>query len=152
EQRLFRRLAVFVGGCRPEAAEGVCGRDCSAGAVLDGLDSLLEKSLLVRRTDSDGESRLRMLETIREYASVQLEASGELDEVRRLHAYWFTELAESLDADSRTGDQPSSLPRLEADYANFRAVIHWARERSDGDLLLRITTALSAFWSTRGYV
>src|SRR5262249_20335515 len=40
EQRLFRRLAVFVGGCRPEAAEGICGHDLPAGAVFDGLDSL----------------------------------------------------------------------------------------------------------------
>src|SRR5262249_20928880 len=73
EQRLFRRLGVFVGGCRPEAGEGVCGYDRPAGAVLDGLDSLLEKSLVVRRTDSDGETRFRMLETIREFALVQLD-------------------------------------------------------------------------------
>src|SRR5262249_42277852 len=109
-------------------------------------------SLLIRRTDSDRESRFRMLETIREYASVQLEASGDLDDVRRLHARWFTELAETLDAESRTGDQPASVARLGEDYANFRAAIQWARERRDGDLLLRVATALSPFWSTRGYV
>src|SRR5262249_14966832 len=117
-----------------------------------GLDSLLEKSLLIRRTDSDRESRFRMLETIREYAAAQLEASGELDDVRRLHAGWFTELAESLDAESRTGDQPASVARLGEDYANLRAAIRWAREQRDGELLLRIATALSLFWSTRGYV
>src|SRR5262245_32065864 len=50
ERRLFRQLAVFVGGCRPEAAEGICGLDRTAGAVLDGLSSLVEKSLLFRRT------------------------------------------------------------------------------------------------------
>jgi predicted ATPase/class 3 adenylate cyclase len=152
EQRLFRRLAVFVGGCRPEAAEGVGGHDVPAGAVLEDLSSLLEKSLLVRRTDSDGESRFRMLETIREYASVQLEAAGEPDELRRLHARWFTELAESLDAEFRTGDQPWAVARFGEDYANFRAAIRWAREQRDGELLLRIATALSPFWSTRGYV
>ena len=152
EQRLFRRLAVFVGGCRLDAAEGVCGLDDPPGAVLDGLDSLVEKSLLFLRTDSDGEPRFRMLETIREYAAAQLEASAELEDVRRLHAGWFTELAESLDAESRTGDQPASVARFGEDYANLRAAIQWARERRECDLLLRIVTALWPFWSTRGYV
>jgi predicted ATPase/class 3 adenylate cyclase len=123
EQRLFRRLAVFVGGCRLEAAQGVCGLDCPPGVVLAVLDSLAEKSLVFRRTDSDGEPRFRMLETIREYAAEQLEASGELEEVRRLHAGWFTELAESLDAESRTGDQLSSVARFGEDYANLRVSI-----------------------------
>jgi predicted ATPase/class 3 adenylate cyclase len=153
EQTLFTRLAVFVGGCRLEAAEAICSLDGPAGgAILDGLDSLVEKSLLFRRTDSDGEPRFRMLETIREYGASQLESSGELDDIRRVHAEWFAELAECLDAESRTGDQPASVARLGEDYANFRAAIQWARERRDGKLLLRIATALWPFWSTRGYV
>jgi predicted ATPase len=153
EQELFMRLGVFVGGCRLEAAGGVCGTDGKPdGAVLDGLDSLVEKSLLLRRTDSDGESRFRMLETIREYAHGRLESSGELDDVRRVHAGWFAELAESPDADSRTGDQSAAVARLGDDYANFRAAIDWAREHRDGQLLLRIATALLPFWSTRGYI
>jgi predicted ATPase/class 3 adenylate cyclase len=153
EQALFRRLAVFVGGWRLEAAEGVCSLGGLPGeAVLDGLDSLVEKSLLFRRTDSDGEPRFRMMETIREYAEGKLESSGELEDVRRLHARWFAELAECLDAESRTGDQPASVARLGEDYANLRAAIQWAREHRDGELLLRIATALCPFWSTRGYV
>jgi predicted ATPase/class 3 adenylate cyclase/tetratricopeptide (TPR) repeat protein len=149
EQALFRSLAVFVGGCRFEAAETVPG----AGAdVLEGLDSLVEKSLLRRRADSDGEPRFLMLETIREYAHEQLESSGELEACRRLHAGWFAELAEFLDAESRTGDQPASVARLDEDYANLRAAIHWARESRDGALLLRLATALWPFWSIRGYV
>jgi predicted ATPase/class 3 adenylate cyclase len=149
EQALFRSLAVFVGGCRFEAAEAVS----AAGAdVLEGLDSLVEKSLLRRRADSDGEPRFLMLETIREYAHEQVESSGELEACRRLHAGWFAELAEFLDAESRTGDQSASVARLDEDYANLRAAIHWARESRDGALLLRLATALWPFWSIRGYV
>jgi predicted ATPase len=153
EQELFTRLGVFVGGCRLEAAEGVCGPDGKPNrAVLDGLDSLVEKSLLFRRTDSDGEPRFRMLETIREYAHGRLESTGELDDVRHVHAGWFAELAESLDAESRTGDQSAAVARLEDDYANFPAAIDWARGGGDGELVLRIATALLPFWSTRGYI
>jgi tetratricopeptide (TPR) repeat protein len=93
-----------------------------------------------------------MLETIREYADGQLESSGELGDVRRRHAGWFAKLAERLDVESRTGDQAASVGRFSDDYANLRAAIQWARERSDGELLLRIATALWPFWSTRGYV
>jgi len=150
EQTLFRRLAVFVGGCRLEAAEGVCSLD--GMSVLDGLDALVEKSLLFLRTDSDGESRFRMLEMIREYAEGRLESSGELDEVRRLHARWFADLAECLDEESRTGDHAASVARLGDDYANLRATIQWARDERDGELLLRVATGLLPFWSTRGYV
>jgi predicted ATPase len=150
ERGLFRRLGVFVGGCRLDAAEAV---SASAGAgVLDGLDSLLEKSLLRRRADSDGEPRFWMLETIREYALERLESSGELEAGRQLHADWFAELAERLDSEARTGDQPSAVARLDEDYANLRAAIQWARESRQGELLLRLATALWPFWSTRGYV
>jgi predicted ATPase/class 3 adenylate cyclase len=149
EQELFRRLGVFVGGCRLDAAEAVCAPGAS---VLDGLDSLLEKSLLRRRADSDGEPRFWMLETIREYALERLESSDELEAGRRRHADWFAELAERLDSEARTGDQPASVARLDEDYANLRAAIQWAREGREGELLLRLATALWPFWSTRGYV
>jgi predicted ATPase/class 3 adenylate cyclase len=144
EQALFRRLSVFVGGCRIEAAESVCSQDES---ILDEVDSLVEKSLLFRRTDSDGEPRFRMLETIREYAAGELEAD-ELEEARQRHAAWFANLAECLDAEA----QPASVARLGDDYANLRAAIQWAHDSRDGDLLLRLATALVPFWSTRGYV
>jgi predicted ATPase/class 3 adenylate cyclase len=149
EQRLFRQLAVFVGGFRLEAAAAVGG----SADVLDDLDSLVEKSLLLRlREDSDGEPRFWMLETIREYAREQLEAAGELESARRRHGAWFAELAECLDAEAGTGDQAASVARLADDYPNLRAAIERARKDRDGELLLRLATGLWWFWSTRGYV
>ena len=150
---LFARLGSFVGGCRLEAAEALCDPDGSLGTeVIDGLGSLVEKSLLRRRTDSDGEPRFWMLETIREYALELLEASGEASEARRLHACWYADEAERLDVESRTGDQPAVFARLDDDNANLRAAIRLARETRDGDLMLRLVTTLWSFWSTRGHV
>jgi predicted ATPase/class 3 adenylate cyclase len=153
EKALFARLGLFVGGCRLEAAELLCDPEGSlATEVLDGLGSLVDKSLVRRRTDSDGEPRFWMLDTIREYALEMLEASGELEDARRRLALWYAEEAERLDAESRTGDRPSGLSRLEDDYANLGAAIGFARDTRDGELMLRLVTALWGFWSTRGYV
>jgi hypothetical protein len=90
-----------------------------------------------------------MLETLREFALEHLEAAS--DATAR-HADWFADLAECLDTESRMGDQPASIARLDDDYGNFRAAIGWARERGDGELLLRLATALWPFWATHGYV
>ena len=93
EQALFRRLAVFARGCTLEAAEAVCQavHDPAAGPgpsleVLDGVASLLDKSLLRQQEQASGEPRFRMLETIREYGLECLTASGEEPAVRRAHA------------------------------------------------------------------
>ena len=88
ERQLFARLAVFRGGCTLEAAEAVCDSN------LDTLASLLDKSLVRRRTDANGEERFWMLETIREFAWERLEASGEEDALRRLQTDWLLELAD----------------------------------------------------------
>ena len=153
EKTLFQRLGVLVGGCRPEAAEALCDPDGELGIdVLDGLESLVEKSLLRQKADSDGEPRFWMLETIREYACELLDTAGELEEARRAHAEYFAGVAERLDVESRTGDHSSLLARIDDENANLRAAIDQARETHDGELLLRLATALWGFWATRGFV
>jgi len=153
ERALFARLGTFVGGCRLDAAEAVCDPDHNLyDTVLDGLDALVESSLLRQRPDSDGEPRFWMLETIREFALERLDAAGEADTCRARHVRWFTRLAESLDEESRTGDQPASLARLDDDYPNLRAALDTARAGAGGELLVRLATALWPFWSMRGYV
>jgi predicted ATPase/class 3 adenylate cyclase len=152
EKTLLAQLGVFVGGCRLEAAEAVCDPDGALGPeLLDGLDSLVQKSLLRQRADSDGEPRFWMLETIREFAVELLESSGELSGACARHAAWVADAAEQLDVESRTGDHPTYLARVDEGYPNAHEAIAWARTTGDGELLLRLATALWGFWSSRGY-
>ncbi|HEV2745575.1 MAG TPA: helix-turn-helix domain-containing protein, partial [Rubrobacter sp.] len=96
EQALFRRLAVFAGGCSLEAAEVVCSPGADApedGDVLQGLASLVDNSMVSPSEASargeNGEPRFTMLETIREYADERLESSGEAEEMHRAHALYY---------------------------------------------------------------
>ncbi len=85
EQILFRRLAIFTGGCSLDAAVALCQEQLQID-VLDGLESLVDKSLLLQYEQPDGEPRFRMFETIREYAMERLVESGEEEDVAREHA------------------------------------------------------------------
>ena len=152
EQRLFRRISVFVGGFTLDAAEAVCG-DADLGlAVLDGLESLLEKSLLGHQEGDRGTPRFRMLETVREYAVEQARAAGELAEFRRRHAAYFLSLAESAAAEFASVDAPDWLQRLESDHNNLRASLSWALEEHDLETALRLSSAVWHFWYARGYL
>ena len=150
ERELFAQLGVVVGGSRLDAAEALC--DSVGIDVLDGLHSLVEKSLLRQRPDADGEPRFWMLETIREYALELLDEAGALADARHRHAELFLGLAEQADVESRTGDQPAWFDQLDADNANLRAALDSAEESGDGELMLRLATALWGFWATRGHI
>jgi predicted ATPase len=138
EQRLFRRLSVFRGGCTLETAEAVCDAD------LDTLGSLLDKSLIRRRTGRLGEERYWMLETIREFAAEQLEASGERDDVRRRHAERMLEIARSAHL-SEDDDEPFEWRVALAEREDLRAALDWAAE-ADVVLGLELASNLEAFW------
>jgi predicted ATPase/class 3 adenylate cyclase len=141
EKLLFTRLALFRGGCALDAAEEV------AGADLDTLQSLVEKSLL-RHT---GE-RFWMLETIREYAAERLEKSAEADELRGRHADHFLALAEEAHANLRGGSQERDwLDRLEAELDNFRAALDRLEAIGEAQLALQLAGALYPFWYRRGH-
>ncbi|HET7352949.1 MAG TPA: adenylate/guanylate cyclase domain-containing protein [Gaiellaceae bacterium] len=135
EQRLFARLAVFVGGCTLDAAEEV------ANAELDVLEGLVQKSL-VRHS---GE-RFWMLETIRGYALERLDELGEADALRRRHAEWFVALAEEAEPHLDGADQAEWLGRLEEDIANIREAA------AQPELTGRFLVALRFLWAKRGYV
>jgi predicted ATPase/class 3 adenylate cyclase len=145
EQQLFRRLALFAGGCTYEAAEAICG------AEADTLQSLIDKSL-VRRREAAGQGRYWMLETIREFASEQLEASGELDSLRLRHAEFFVAFAEEADPRLRQGpDQRLWSDRVASDYDNIRAAMSFALERAPL-LALRLVGRLSFYvWQRGGF-
>ncbi|HLZ71294.1 MAG TPA: LuxR C-terminal-related transcriptional regulator [Dehalococcoidia bacterium] len=140
EQRLFRRLGVFAGGCTLELAGAVCNAAGDLGLdVLDGLSSLVEKSLLREGDGEAGEPRYRMLETICEFALDALGASGEAEAVRRQLATQMLQLAQQCAA---TGN----WPRLDAELDNARAVLGWCIERAELDAGVRL------FWALRGYL
>jgi predicted ATPase len=141
EQQLFARLAVFAGGCALDAAEGV------AGADLDVLQSLVDKSLVRRHTDE----RFWMLETVREYALERLGSSGEGDELRRRHAEHFLALAEEALPHLLSADAHEWPDRLEEEHDNLRAALDTFEAIGDGETLLELAGALAEFWGMRGH-
>jgi tetratricopeptide (TPR) repeat protein len=156
EQRLFRRLAVFVGGCTLEAvgALSMAVGDTDAN-VLEGMASLLEKSLL-QRTERDGEElRFAMLETLREYGLEALASAGEAQATHEAHALYYLALAEQAEPELSGSQQLSWFERLEHEHDNLRAALSWLLEQgSDGqskELALRLGIALLQFWFIRGY-
>ena len=152
EQRLFRRLAVFVGGSSLEATEAVCNVEGDLPLdVFGGLQSLVDKSLL-RQEDTHAEPRLTMLETIREYAMEQLDAGGELEALRRRHAEFFATLAETARPAAKGPQQVQWFDRLEREHPNFRAALAWSRTATSGELGLRLGVALGNFWAERGHL
>jgi tetratricopeptide (TPR) repeat protein len=119
--------------------------------VFEGVSSLLDKSLLRQEEGAWGEPRFVMLETIREYASEWLEASGEAEELRRLHAEYFWALSEEAEPGLKGLDQEMWFERLELEHDNMRVALSWAIERGEGELGLRLAGALWRFWWAQGY-
>jgi predicted ATPase len=143
EQRLFARLSVFAGGCTYEAAEAICEAD------EDRLQSLLDKSLLRRRTSQTGEPRYWMLETIREFAAERLHELDAGESVARAHAVWYADLAERLQEPFRDGD-PDATAQLAAEVDNVRSALQWLADHGDAREGLKIVWGLWYFWVTRG--
>ncbi|MFZ0886108.1 MAG: protein kinase [Candidatus Acidiferrales bacterium] len=152
EQKLFRRLAVFVGGCTLEGVEAVCDTKGDLDLdLLDGTESLVDKSLLQRVEQANGESRFVMLETIREYALEKLEASGEDRLTRRAHAAYCLVLAEEEATEQSGAERATWVERFALEHDNFRAALGWLIETGDAEWGLRLGTALFRFWEGREY-
>jgi predicted ATPase/class 3 adenylate cyclase len=150
---LFRRLAVFVGGCTLEAAEAVCSAPEGAEPLeidlLDGLGALVDQSL-VQQHEVDGEPRFSMLHVIREYAMQRLEASGEVEALRRAHTAYFVALAEHVEPWLFMGPRlREALGLLGREYDNMRAALGWTLQAGEGTLGLRLAGATSRYWFYR---
>jgi predicted ATPase len=140
EQLLFCALSVLAGGCTLSTAEEV------AGAAVDAMQSLVEKSLL--RFSNE---RYWMLETIRGYAAEQLAESAQADELRQRHARHFLELAEIAEP-NLVEYSSESLERLEGELGNIRAALDWYEASGESELVLRLVGALSRFWDEKGHL
>jgi predicted ATPase/DNA-binding CsgD family transcriptional regulator len=155
EQRLLRCLSVFVGGCTLAAVEALwaaLGEGPAAGQVLDGVASLIDKSLL-HLTEREGEdSRLVMLETVREYAQECLERCGEAERVRRAHADYYVSLMEEAEHKLHTADQVHWIRRLRGEMDNLRAVFRWLIETGEVEVASRLSGAMWQFWIMEGHL
>jgi predicted ATPase len=140
EQRVFRSLSVFAGGCELAAAEEV------ARADLGTLQSLVEKSLL--RLSNE---RYWMLETIREYAAERFQAEPDAGEIFERHTCFYAELSTSAYGELRGPSQEEWLERLDPELENLRAAIRWAQEHDDG-LEVELAGATWFFLSLRGFL
>ncbi|GHO98766.1 serine/threonine protein kinase [Reticulibacter mediterranei] len=155
EQRLFQLLSVFVGGCTLEAVEAVCAildKKDAAHSVMEGVASLVDKSLLQQHEQEGGESRLLMLETIREYGWERLAESGQTEVTQQAHVDYYLLLAEKKHSE-REGfrqtlwlDQTTWMQRLDQEYQNLRATLSWTQTQKALEQLLRLASALSHYW------
>jgi predicted ATPase/class 3 adenylate cyclase/Tfp pilus assembly protein PilF len=150
EQQLFRRLAVFGGGCALEAIEAVCNSEPDL-PVLVTLESLIGKSL-VNEAEAYGEPRFAMLETIREYARERLLAAGEVEVMRERHRGYFLTLAEETDSKLKGAEQARWLRRLEEEHDNMRSALESSLLEAEPGAGLRLCGALQRFWFTRGHL
>jgi predicted ATPase len=145
---LFERLGVFAGGWTLDAAESVCSAD-GGPDVIEGLASLIEKSMVRRARAAQGEPGFEMLETIREFALERLESHGDAERVRGAHALFFLRMALDAEPLLRTGEQDRCAERLAADNDNLRAAMRWSLDRGEPGRVARMGQALWLFWWTR---
>jgi predicted ATPase/serine/threonine protein kinase len=153
EQKLFRRLSVFAGGCTLEAVEAVCDTAEDLGiAVLDGVSSLVDNSLLVQRVSSDGAPRFVLLETFREYGRERLLEHGEAAPTERAHAAYMLVLAEEETLDMGPAEREAWLRYCDVEHDNFRAAIRCLIATGDAEWALRLAVALFGFWEQRDHL
>ena len=140
ERVAFARLAAFAGGCTLDAAYDV------AGADLDLIDRLIAQSMLTRRAAPNGETRLGMLEPVREYAAERLAALADEADVRTRHARWYHRLAESAAPDLGRAAHRRGLPVFQVEADNLRAAVAWALAGGDGEFALEVVCACGPWW------
>lgn len=143
EQRLFRGLSVFRGGCTLDAAEAVCD------AELDDLQSLLDKSLVRRRDGLDGKPRYWMLETLRQYAREQVEQADELEGLRGEHASWYAAALEQR-AHALSEEESDARAWVSAEIDNLRAALTTFSDRSHTDDATAFAARLAAYFPPAG--
>jgi predicted ATPase len=147
EQMLFTSLGVFVGGFSLDGAIAIAG-DLDLD-VVDGIESLLNNSLLRTERMSEGEPRFGMLETMREYALERLATRGDGEAMRRRHADFYLRLAEDAEPALLGPDQLRRARKLDSERDNLRAALSWAAESGETEVGLRTASALWRFWQMR---
>ncbi|MEC3981463.1 ATP-binding protein [Amycolatopsis sp. H20-H5] len=151
ERLLWARAAVFPGSFDLEAAEAVCaGEGLDKASVLDVVDGLIDKSILLR-DDDQGSARYRMLETVRQYGEERLRSSGALPLMRRRHRDRYRELAGSFEAGWLGPDQIVWINRLKREHANLRGALDFcASDPAEAVVGLAMIHTIKEYWLIRG--
>ena len=151
DKKIFRGLSVFAGGFDLDASSSVIADSAS---VLDAITRFVDKSLVVVDLLPNGETRYRLLETVREYCRKKLHEAGEESTIREKHLRHFLAFAEEGDLNLRGKDQLEWIRRLERDHGNCRGALAYTLENESPELAetgLRLALSLNFFWFTRGY-
>ncbi len=152
EQAVFRALSVFHDGGGLDAVSTICAGVGGEQKILDSITSLFDKSLVQIYENVDGEVRIGMLETIREYGRLCLTANGENDAVYDRHARYFEALAEEAYDAIYRADADAWLGRLARDHDNLQGALAWLIDRGEVRRALRLAGALYRFWLRQGYL
>ncbi|MDQ3442632.1 MAG: helix-turn-helix domain-containing protein [Chloroflexota bacterium] len=163
EQVLFRRLSVFVGGCTLDAVGAVANGESASSVdgwsfaaadphLLDRVEMLVDHSLLIAGEDVAGDVRLGMLETIREYGTEELVASGEVETIRQAHATWFLHFVTAARADIEGPARRDAHARVARELDNVRAAMAWLHDTVEIEMAQRLASEMARFWIDLGYI
>ena len=148
-RRFFNHFAVFAGGAALDEIEDVCRGPESV--VFEALANLVDHSLVMRRELGSG-VRFRMLETIREFATDQLAASGEEQEIRRRHAEAYLDLVEEAHPRLTKRERGEWIERLAEEYLNVHDALDWAVDHGEAEIAMRLVGSMWRFWHMRGHL
>ncbi len=158
QQKLFRRLSIFLGGWTLEAAQAVAmieDQEATSDEILEQMEALINHSLVKpilaeeQFPEEIVEPRFHFLETIREYGLGRLEASGERKEIQHLHAIYYLKIAEELGPSLSNRTQERVLPVLAQEQDNLRAALAWGIEQNEAEIVQRLCGTLGKYWEAR---
>ncbi|MCA0354134.1 MAG: tetratricopeptide repeat protein [Chloroflexi bacterium] len=152
DQQMFMHVGVFPQSCTLDALAAVGAEQAWALDLLDGLNTLADKSLLYAKADQQGETRFEMLNVLREYAREMLQHTGLLIQAAQRHAQYYLQLAQILQADlSQHNQHVTAGDRFEHDLFNFRAALEFFFTQRQIEQNVQLATSLADLWYLRGY-
>ncbi|MFD3165989.1 tetratricopeptide repeat protein [Herpetosiphon sp. NSE202] len=152
DQQLFMHVGVFPQSCTLDGLAAVGAEQPWALDLLDGLNTLADKSLLYTKAEQQDETRFEMLNVLREYAREMLQQAGLFIQVAQRHANYYLQLAQTLQADlSQHNHHVVAGDRFERDLFNFRAALEFFFGQKQVEQLVQMATNLADLWYLRGY-
>jgi predicted ATPase len=152
-QTLCMRLGIFIGGWTIESMSQVCNAQANLTLNLpEGLQTLVEKHLVLSDPDAGEQRRYTMLDAVRTYAEDRLVKTRQRSALALQHATYYAQLAETAEPALKGAQQNRWLDRLSADHPNLRSAMTWAVHTNHADLAARIAGGVARFWYLRGHL